>query len=646
MRLLLARSLRTALDVLVLTAAYWIAFLLRFEGTIPLAMLKRAVFLWPYVVGGQLALLSLLGVTRFSWRHVGLLEAKRILAACLISLSVLLAARFGAAQFEWGYLRYVQIPVGVVIIDFVLMFLGVTGLRVARRVEVEGRSARWHWLQAPAGTPTLLIGAGQAGLLVAKEIASRQTLGIKPVGFIDDDPSKVGTVVHGVRVLGPTSRIPELARSLGATQALISIANADGRAIRRIAELCRGAKLTTKIIPGIYEIVGGQVNLSRIRNVAIQDLLGREPVVLEEESIEQTLRDRVVLVTGAGGSIGKELCLQVARFGPRRLVVVDQGETSLFYAARELRQSFPELEVIPCVGDICDRTRMQQIFGVYRPDAVFHAAAYKHVGMMEQNVREALRNNVLGTRLLADLAHRVGVAQFVMVSTDKAVNPSSVMGATKRLAEMYVQARSQSSKTLFVAVRFGNVLGSAGSVIPLFQEQIAKGGPVTVTHPDMRRYFMTIEEASQLVLQAAGIGRGGEIFILDMGEPVKIVDLARDLITLSGLRVGEDVDIVFTGAQPGEKLFEELSVAEEKADKTRHPKVFVGRISPQPLAWLEKAFERVSALVESEAGDAALRGLVHELVPEYRANALDGDKLGDEGVEARAAEVVEAAVRP
>ena len=617
MRILFIRSFRTVLDVLVLSAAYWIAFLLRFEGALPLAMLKRALFLWPYVVGGQLALLSMFGVGRFSWRHVGLWEAKRILTACLISFAVLLAARLGAAQSDWGYLRYLQIPVGVIIIDFVLMFLGVMGVRVARRVEVEARSARHHALQARAGVPTLLIGAGQAGVLVAKELASWPNLGIEPVGFVDDDPLKAGSVLHGLRVLGPSSRISELARESGAKQALITIASAEGSQIRRIAELCHDAALPTKIIPGIYEIVGGQVNLSRIRDVAIQDLLGREPVVLEEESIEHVLRDRVVLVTGAGGSIGKELCLQVARFAPRRLVAVDQGETSLFYAVRELRQRFPELEVSPCIADICDEPRMAQLFAAHRPEAVFHAAAYKHVGMMEDNVREALRNNVLGTRLLADLSDRSGVSQFVMISTDKAVNPSSVMGASKRLAEMYVQALSQRSETLFVAVRFGNVLGSAGSVIPLFQEQIAKGGPVTVTHPDMRRYFMTIEEASQLVLQAAGIGRGGEIFVLDMGQPVKIVDLARDLIALSGLRLDDDIEIVFTGAQPGEKLFEELSVAEEQADKTRHPKIFVGRVRPQPLEWLADELERLGDLVSDQGPDARLRSTLGQRGPEY-----------------------------
>lgn len=616
MRLLLARSVRTALDVLALTAAFWIAFLLRFEGDVPLQMLKRAVFLWPYVVGGQYMLLRAFGVTQFSWRHVGLWEAKRILAACATSTALLLIARYGSAQFKWGYFQYVQVPAGVILMDFVLMFLGVTGVRVVRRVAAEEQSARSNRSLDAQGVPTLLVGAGQAGVMVAKEILGRRNLGIKPVGFIDDDRLKTGVLVHGLRVLGTSEQLVEIARSTGAKQILITIANADGKSIRRISEACRKAELPTKIIPGIYEIVGGQVNLSRIRDVSIQDLLGREPVVLEQDVIEHVVSDRVVLVSGAAGSIGKELCLQAARFRPRRLVAVDQAETGLFYAVRELRAAFPDLEVVPCIGDICDEARMRGLFEQHRPQAVFHAAAYKHVGMMEDNVREALRNNVLGTRVLADFAHEFGATQFVMISTDKAVNPSSVMGASKRLAEMYVQALSQESKTLFVAVRFGNVLGSAGSVIPIFTEQIARGGPVTVTDPEMRRYFMTIAEASQLVLQAAGLGRGGEIFILDMGEPVKIVDLARDLISLSGLRVGEDIDIVFTGVQAGEKLFEELSVAEEKADRTRHPKIFVGKIQPQPLENLRGELEQLAVLVGGASGPV-LRSQLERLVPEY-----------------------------
>ena len=616
-RLLLARVLAGALDLLVMSVVYWTAFMLRFEGEMPLQMVKRALFLWPYVVGGQYSLMALLGVSRFSWRHIGLWEVKRMFVVCALSTAILLIIRLGAGQIGASFLQYVQIPIGVLGINFVLMFLGTTGVRVARRMMVEHYNRRLHVDPLSHRIPTLLIGAGQAGAMVAKEIATWQNLGVKPVGFIDDDPLKSGKSIHGLRVLGTTEQLSEVARDVEAKQVLITIASAGRREIRRIAERCKAANLPAKIIPGVYEIVGGRVNLSRIRDVSIQDLLGRDPVVLEEASIKHVLRGRVVLVTGAAGSIGRELSLQVARYEPKHLVIVDQNETGLFYAERELARVAPDISVTACIADIRDEVRMTSVFERYRPEAVFHAAAYKHVGMMEANVSEALANNVLGTRLLADLAARWSAKQFVLVSTDKAVNPSSVMGASKRLAEMYVQSLAQRSKTLFVAVRFGNVLGSAGSVIPLFREQIAGGGPVTVTHPEMRRYFMTVEEASQLVLQAAGIGRGGEIFILDMGEPVKIVDLARDLITLSGFTVGEDVDIVFTGAKPGEKLFEELSVAVDKADKTRHSKIFIERIDPRAFDELDEQLRSLQRQVTSLSRDDELRRALSRLVPEY-----------------------------
>ena len=399
---------------------------------------------------------------------------------------------------------------------------------------------------------------------------------------------------------------------------LITIANAPGHKIRRITELCRDAGLDTKIIPGIYEIVGNKVNLSRIREVAIEDLLGREPVHLDEATIGATIRSRIVLITGAGGSIGSELCRQICRFGPERLVLVERFENALFDIHRELTAAFPQVPIEPRVADVCDVPRMAQVFEASKPGIVFHAAAHKHVPMMEWNPGEAVKNNIGGTRVVADLADRFGVERFVLVSTDKAVNPSSVMGATKRVAEIYIQALSQRSSTRFVTVRFGNVLGSAGSVIPIFREQIARGGPVTVTHPDMQRYFMTIPEASQLVLQAGAMGAGGEIYILDMGDPVRIVDLARDLITLSGLRPMDDIEIRFSGVRPGEKLVEELSTNAEHADKTKHPKVFIGRIKPHDWDVVAKGVGSLHDLAKT--GDAELiRAGLGDIVPEYRA---------------------------
>jgi FlaA1/EpsC-like NDP-sugar epimerase len=569
---------------------------------------------WPYVVLLQYACLAAFGVPRMSWRYVSMRDAARILCAGSVSTAILVALRLSLPALD---VKLFIIPLGVLAMNFALAFLGLVGVRALRRLQGEAQLRR----QRATGTErvrVLLIGAGEAGVLVAREIANRPDLGLHAVGFLDDDPRKVGTRIGGLPVLGRTADVGAIAERKRVDRALLTIANAPGAQIRRITELCRDAKLETKIIPGIYEIVGDKVNLSRIREVAIEDLLGREPVRLDEDIVGASISSRVVLVTGAGGSIGSELCRQVARYGPERLVLVERFENALFEIHRELSAAFPHVPIDPRIADVCDARRMTQIFESCKPELVFHAAAHKHVPMMEWNCGEAVKNNVGGTRVIGELADRFGVQRFVLISTDKAVNPTSVMGATKRVAEIYIQALSQRSSTRFVTVRFGNVLGSAGSVIPIFQQQIARGGPVRVTHPEMRRYFMTIPEASQLVMQAGAMGQGGEIFILDMGEPVRIVDLARDLITLSGLRPGEDVDIEFTGVRAGEKLFEELSTDAEHADKTKHPKVFIGRIKPHDLDAVEAGLE---ALLEAAEGGVVelVRTVLGQIVPEYRA---------------------------
>lgn len=614
----LAQISRVVLDLTVLALAFVLGFLVRFDGHLPRNFIVVLLVTWPYVVLFEYVVLRGFGVHRFAWRYVGLREALRIfIAAATASVGLVFwRAVIGVLDDQDRAYNKLLIPFGVIAVNFVLMFLGTTGLRVWRRVAGErsetGRRQRPH--REPIAT--MLVGAGQAGVLVARELASRPDLGLRPVGFLDDDPGKWGTVIHGIQVLGPTEQLPMLCQKYLAKQVVISMANAPGTAIRRIRRLCEEANMPTKIIPGLYEIVGGRVNLSRIRNVAIDDLLGRQPVQLDLEGITEQVRGRTVMTTGAGGSIGSELCRQLCSFEPAVLVLVERSENNLFNIHRELRESFPNVRLVPCIADIGDSPRMTEIFREHKPSMVLHAAAHKHVPMMEWNPREAVKNNVFGTRRVAELADAHGVEVFVMISTDKAVNPTSVMGATKRAAEIYVQALSQRSKTRYVTVRFGNVLGSAGSVIPIFQEQIAKGGPVTVTHPEMRRYFMTIPEACQLVLQAGSMGRGGEIFILDMGEPVKIVDLARDLIALSGLHEGDDIEIKFSGVRPGEKLFEELSTDSEEADKTRHPKIFVGRIEPTPLDTVGRGMVALSQAVEQE-GTVALLAELRGIVPEY-----------------------------
>jgi len=593
------------------------AFAIRFDWDIPPPMLSPLLTSLPYVVALQFSVLSFFGVPRFSWRYIGLREITTILQALLISAFVLLAMRFFAPRWlsSTTYYRNAMLPFGVIAIDTVLAFMGVAGVRALRRQIGERAEERGHARHGKPAVATLLIGAGQAGLMVAKELSKRGGMGFRAVGFVDDDKSKLGTIVHGIKVIGNTDEIPKLRDQFSIKEAIITIANAPPKQIRRIAMLCESIGLPAKIVPGVYEIVGGDVNLSRMRKVAIEDLLGRDPVTLDDSAISEQVQGKTVLVSGAGGSIGSELCRQLMRFSPGLLVIVDQSENDLFHIHRELAATGGK--IAPVIASVGDRNRMTSVFQTHRPSIVYHAAAYKHVPMMEWNSVEALRNNVLGTQVLAELSDRHGVANFVMVSTDKAVNPTSVMGASKRAAEIFVQSLSQKSKTHFVAVRFGNVLGSAGSVIPIFKEQIERGGPVTVTHPDMERYFMTIPEACQLIMQAGAMGQGGEIFILDMGKPVKIVDLARDLIGLSGHVAGEDIEIQFTGVRPGEKLFEELSVAAEAADATRHPKIFVGKLRPYDDARVQQWFSELRINLENNHPVDA-RATLKSLIPEMR----------------------------
>jgi FlaA1/EpsC-like NDP-sugar epimerase len=604
------------LDLILLTASFLFACLIRFEGDVPPFVVEGLSATVPMAAGVQFLCLAVLAPRRSMWRHLSLTDALRV-AGALTLAGVLLAiwrVSSTSGSLPWSWMKHV-IPWGVIVFDLLVGCVGLIGVRVACRLLSERRNRR----QGPDSPrqPTLLIGAGRAGAMVVREIAARPEIGLEPVGFLDDDLSLMGLRVSGVPVLGPTDRIAELARRCGARQVLITIANGSVGDLRRISRLCRECGLPVKIIPPPHEIVGGRINLARIRPIAVEDLLPRDPVRLAGEDIRATLRGRRVCATGAGGSIGSELCRTVCGFGVGSLILIERAENSLFEIHRQLVQAFPEVRVVPCLADIRDPARMNQLFDALNPEVIFHAAAHKHVPLMESNPCEAIKNNVLGTAALARLAHERGVDQFVMISTDKAVKPSSVMGASKRVAELFVQAFAQKSRTRFITVRFGNVLGSNGSVVPLFREQIARGGPVTVTHPEMRRYFMTIPEACQLVLQAAVLGTGGEIFILDMGEQIKIVDLARNLICLSGLVPDEDVQIQFTGLRPGEKLSEELFSHEEDVRKTSHPRIFVGRLEPPDWTIISRQVEELGELAianDIERMHAKLR----EIVPDYQ----------------------------
>ena len=613
------RTAQLFIDATALALAYVLAFVVRFEGDIPPVMLRTMAWTLPYVVALFYGSIVIFDVHRLAWRYIGLRDMRRMALAIGCGAVVMVLSRFVAVRsvHSGGLWVRALIPLGVTMSTATFAFVGIVGVRVVRRMIAENIEVSSRVRQQAEPMRTMLIGAGRAGVLVAKEMAGRPDMGLVPVGFLDDDPVKVGTVMHGVPVLGTTNDLARLCAKNGAKQVLITISQLSGAGVRRITQLCEEAGLPVKIIPGLFEIVGGSVNLSRIREVAIEDLLGREPVKLDEEAIDRVVKGRTVLVTGAGGSIGSELCRQIGRFAPSSLMLVEHSENSLFFIDRELRMLFPSLDIRIFLADVRDKARVDAILTRQRPDVIFHAAAHKHVPMMEANPTEAIKNNVLGTKALAELADAHGVGEFVMISTDKAVNPTSVMGASKRAAEIFIQALSQRSQTHFVAVRFGNVLGSAGSVVPIFKEQIARGGPVTVTDAEMKRYFMTIPEPCQLVLQAGAMGKGGEIFVLDMGEPVKIIDLARDLIALSGLRVGEDIEIQVTGTRPGEKLFEELALEEEGAERTGHPKVFIGRIKPHAWDAVLEFVAELEGLVQS-TDPAAVRGVFRRFIPEYQ----------------------------
>jgi len=611
---LFSRSTQFFIDILALSAAYGVAMLCHNEFAVTLQWAKVLFFTWPYVILFQYGVLAVLGVPSISWRFISIPGAAKILGALSAAQIVLITLSLTAGAFG-GYGQYLAIPVGGLAMNYVVAFCGVTGVRVLRRLIAEEaqRRARLPKEDSPRKR-TLLIGAGEAGSMVCREIDRRPDLGVQLVGFVDDRANKIGTVIQGVKVLGDVSSLPDLVHKHKIDQAVISIAAASGKDIRRIGQACEAINLPVKIIPALYEILDGKVNLSRLREVTIDDLLGRKVIKLEAEVLSRFIAGKRVLVTGAGGSIGSELCRQIARFGPERLVLFERYENALFEIHTELRREHPDLVVVPVIGDVTDSDRVTQVFALEKPMVVFHAAAHKHVPMMEWNPGEAIKNNVFGTKVIADAAHNFRAGHFVLISSDKAVNNTSVMGTTKRVAEIYAQGLAIRSQTKFVAVRFGNVMGSAGSVIPIFQTQIKKGGPVTVTHPDMERYFMTIPEACQLVMRAASMGDGGEVFVLDMGEPVRIVDLARDLIRLSGY-TEDDIDIVFTGVRPGEKLVEELAFDRELMEKTRHPKIYIGKVDWLPHSVVMRRIQNLQGVVDTNSREVAVQAL-SMMVPE------------------------------
>lgn len=610
----LTKQTQFFLDLIVLIIAFFLAYSIRFEFDFREFWLVTAINQFPWVVLLQLGALIFTGVYSFVWKYVGLSELKSFVWACIASVFPLVILRFTLPD-KYSTLK---LPISVIITDAMLAFGGVAGLRILRRMmyeRYEKRAKIANGLDEPIKR-VLFIGAGRAGVMAVREIKGRGSVGLDIIGFVDDDSSKQGSKINGVKVLGTTEDLPKLIRRYDIHQIIITIAQATRKEMQRILDICEKLPVKMRIIPGYYEIIEGKVEVNRIRDVQIEDLLGREPVQLDDDQMRKLYADKIVMVTGAGGSIGSELARQAARFNPRQILLVERAEFALFNIDREMHEMFPQLSIMPLTADVCDRRRMETIFGEYRPHVVLHAAAHKHVPMMEINPTEAIKNNVLGTHCLGELAGQNGTDVFVMISTDKAVRPSSIMGASKRVAELVIQALDRQFETKYVAVRFGNVIGSAGSVIPIFREQILKGGPVTVTHPDMVRYFMTIPEAAQLVLQAGAMGEGGEIFILDMGEPVKILELAEDTIALSGLKPYEDIEIVFTGIRPGEKLFEELQTNNEAVTKTRHPKIFIGKIQEYPTNKVKDAMTSLKFWADDSGKAMELKTYLSELLPE------------------------------
>ncbi len=610
-----AKRYQLAVDLSVLAASFILAYLLRFDFSIPAEDLRRLSIQLPYVVLIQFLALLLAGGYTFIWRYIGMIEVKAFIIAGWWSALLILGLRLGLPESMQDW----RVPLSVALMDSFFAYGGLLTARVLRRAVYE-----WETQQKVAPVvengqrkPVLLIGAGRAGMIAAREIINRSDMGLNINGFVDDNPNKQGSLIQGVKVLGVTQDLPRLVRELGIDHVVITIAHASRREFRRILDLCEQSQVKARIIPGLDDIIQGRVKITRIRDLQIEDLLGRESIQLDEANVQRFLTGKIVMVTGAGGSIGSELARQVARFRPASLLLVERAEFALFEIDRELRGAWPELRVVPLVADVCDEARVRAVFAAHRPHVVLHAAAHKHVPLMESNAVEAIKNNALGTNLLGEIAGESGVDAFVLISTDKAVRPTSVMGASKRVAELLIQDLDRRFATRYVAVRFGNVIGSTGSVIPIFLEQIRRGGPVTVTDPHMLRYFMTIPEAAQLVLQAGTMGHGGEIFILNMGEPVRILDLAQDTITLSGFRPYEDIDILFTGPRPGEKLFEELNMSDEQVTRTGHPKILIGRIAAYPEARIRHAREQLRQM--TRAGQSReLYEFLSALLPEAK----------------------------
>lgn len=605
MRSYLLPGLLLIVDVITIIGVALISLLIRFDGYITPHYMHQMVDALPIMVISYIVMLLSMHLYTRIWRYAGMREM----------VAVLIATTLGAGLFYTGmYVFDKSLPRSIYLISWILS----TGVIGIGRMVLHYIAMRYGGKQSTDTdmVNTLIIGAGDAGATIAREIERYHKRSRKVIGFIDDDESKFNRLMGGVRILGNRHDIPSIVKENKVKEIIIAMPSVTRNEIRNIMEICSPLKCKVNTLPGMYQLLDDEVLVSHLHPVSIEDLLERDEVRLDMDIVEHYIRDKVVLVTGAGGSIGSEICRQIMRVGPKQLLLLGHGENSIYLINQELKNIYKDGPIIPIIADIRDKQQLDQIFTQYNPQVVFHAAAHKHVPLMEIQPMAAVLNNIYGTRNVADVAGRHGVERFVMISTDKAVNPTSVMGATKRVAEKVIISMNDTYDTKYITVRFGNVLGSRGSVIPLFKKQIEAGGPVTVTDPEMTRYFMTIPEASQLVLQAGAMGKGGEVFLLDMGEPVKIIDLARNMIRLSGLEPDKDIHIKITGLRPGEKKYEELLTSEEGTNRTNHTKIFEAPLDTVDRDWL---IDKIATFNSCET-DLDVIGVLQDIIPTYTPN--------------------------
>ncbi len=613
---------QVAIDIILINLASFLALVLRFDGIIPVDYLESWVLIVTSITLVRLGIFSWFRLYQSLWRYSSIPEFFLVIKAATVSSGVLWLLVLVAQQL--AILPFVASK-ALLVIDWLMTILVLGSMRFTLRLRREWYHQRQKHSKECLVEPRknlLIVGAGEAGSVIIREIFKELRHQYQPVGFIDDDPAKQGKRLHGVPIIGTRKDLIWAIEAHQIEELIIAMPAAPKAEIKKIIELCQTKKVHIKITPAVAEIISGKVILKQLREVAIEDLLGREPVKLDLDDVAGYLKGEEVLITGAGGSIGSELCRQIAKFQPQTLILLGRGENSIYEITQELAATYPELNQIPVIADIRDRRKLGKVFAKYRPTVVFHAAAHKHVPLMEAAPDEAIKNNVFGTKNLAELSDEYRCKRFVLISTDKAVNPTSVMGATKRVAELVIQDLNARSQTKFMAVRFGNVLGSRGSVVPLFRKQIAGGGPITITHPEMTRFFMTIPEAVQLVIQAGALGGGGEIFVLDMGKPVKIVDLAKELIRLSGLVVEKDIKIEFTGIRPGEKLYEEIFTSEEGHQSTKHQRIFISSLPKPEHSVLARGLTLLWEWLNGDAEQLVI--ILRDLIPRYQPERVKG----------------------